>query len=222
MVNRSVRDELERRCWRGLARTKSADAESSSRRLATRGGAMLGYLEARIETVTSLVDEVATAASGGDADFTVLDLAGRKRVSQPGVPKARPRPPSGGKWASTTPRWQMYAKPSRRPDTPPTPAGSISISTLTRPSSPTPPDSVSCSVRCRRTAGRQRTLPRRSPSPANMGWGASTSTITASAGWTLWIGFVRPSQPERGSDVAGLKPAPTAVSWVGPQDLSGC
>src|ERR671913_1122385 len=72
MVHRLVRDELERRFSGG----SSEDPEELRREdLEPFGGEeMLGYLDTRTETVTSLVDEV--AASGGGAGFAVLDLWG--------------------------------------------------------------------------------------------------------------------------------------------------
>src|SRR5919107_2121847 len=89
VVHSSVRDELERRFADG---EDGEDPEELTREdLEPFGGEqLLGYLDTRTETVTSLVDEVATAASGGGAGFLVLDLCGRRRVSRPGIPKARP------------------------------------------------------------------------------------------------------------------------------------
>ena len=157
--------------------------------------------------VTSLVDEVATAASGGGAAFAVLDLCGAEKGFATGHPEGDAAPAIG---------WQMGIDHAALEDVCDTVVVTgyaadpcAWISTLTRPSSPKPRGSVSCSVRCRRTAGRQRTLPRRSPSRASVVWGVSTSTITVSAGWTLWIGFVRLSLPDRGSHLGGSRTAPT-------------
>jgi hypothetical protein len=96
MVNRSVRDELERRfSGGGFEDPKVLTRED----LEPFGGEeMLGYLDARTETVTSLVDEVATAASGGDADFTVLDLCGAEKGFATGRPEGEAAPALG---------WQM-------------------------------------------------------------------------------------------------------------------
>lgn len=44
---------------------------------------------------------------------------------------------------------------------------------------------------------------------ASVARGVSTSSISVSAGWTLWIGFVRLSLPERGSHLGGSRTAPT-------------
>src|SRR5918993_1530602 len=76
MVYRSVRDDLE----------------------PFGGEQMLGYLDARTETVTSLVDEVSTAASGGGAGFAVLDLGGAEKGFATGHPEGEAAPTLG---------WQM-------------------------------------------------------------------------------------------------------------------
>jgi hypothetical protein len=59
---------------------------------------MLGYLDARTETVTSLVDEVAAAASGGGAGFAFLDLCGAEKGFATGHPEGEAAPALG---------WQM-------------------------------------------------------------------------------------------------------------------
>src|SRR5215211_6437590 len=122
MVYGSVRDELERRFADGSG---SEDPEELTREdLEPFGGEqMLGYLDTRTETVTSLVDEVARAASGGVPALRSWIFAARRRVSRPGIPKARPHPPSGGRWVSMQQRFPECATPSPRPDTPPTRAG---------------------------------------------------------------------------------------------------
>ena len=185
---------------------------------------MLGYLDTRTETVISLVDEVATAAS--EAPTSVLDLCGAEKGFATGRPEGE---------AASALGWQMGIDQAALADVCDTVAVTGYAADPDRLSLdldayqtlvPMPRDSVSCSVRCRRTAGRQRTLPRRSPSPASAGRGASTSTITASAGWKLWIGFVRLSLPERGSHVGGFQTRPyrqTAASESGvwPLDLCG-
>jgi len=62
------------------------------------GEQILGYLDARTETVTSLVDEVATAASGGGASLTFLDLCGAEEGFATGHPEGKAAPALG---------WQM-------------------------------------------------------------------------------------------------------------------
>ena len=96
MVHRSVRDELERR----FSGRSSEDPERLTREeLEPFGGEeMLGYLDARTETVTSLVDEVATAASGGGVGFAVLDLCGTEKGFATGHPEGEAAPALG---------WQM-------------------------------------------------------------------------------------------------------------------
>jgi len=96
MVHRLVRDELERRFVDG----RSEDPEELTREgLKPFGGEqMLGYLDARTETVTSLVDEVATAVSGGGASFAVLDLCGAEKGFATGHPEGDAAPAIG---------WQM-------------------------------------------------------------------------------------------------------------------
>jgi hypothetical protein len=96
MVHRLVRDELERRFEEGT----NQDREVLTREdLEPFGGEeMLGYLDARIETVTSLVEEVATAASGGGAGFAVLDLCGAEKGFATGHPEGDAAPAIG---------WQM-------------------------------------------------------------------------------------------------------------------
>ncbi len=97
MVHRLVRDELERRFVDGGG---SEDPEVLTREdIEPFGGEhMLGYLDARTETVTSLVDEVATAASGGGAGFAVLDLCGAEKGFATGQPEGE---------AATALGWQM-------------------------------------------------------------------------------------------------------------------
>jgi hypothetical protein len=96
MVHRSVRDKLERR----FSGRSSEDPERLTREeLEPFGGEeMLGYLDARTETVTSLVDEVATAASGGGVGFAVLDLCGTEKGFATGHPEGEAAPALG---------WQM-------------------------------------------------------------------------------------------------------------------
>jgi hypothetical protein len=97
MVHRSVSDELERRFVDG------GDGEGPEglvrEDLEPFGGEqMLGYLDTRAETVTSLVGEVATVASGGGASLTVLDLCGAEKGFATGRPEGGATPALG---------WQM-------------------------------------------------------------------------------------------------------------------
>ena len=93
MVHRLVRDELERR----LMGRRSEDPERLTREdLEPFGGEqMLGYLDARTETVTSLVGEVATAASGGGASLAFLDLCGAEKGFATGQPEGEAAPALG-------------------------------------------------------------------------------------------------------------------------------
>ncbi len=95
LVHRSVRDELERRFVDG-----GDDPEELTREgLEPFGGEqMSGYLEARTETVTSLVGEVTRAASDGGASLTFLDLCGAEKGFATGHPEGEAAPALG---------WQM-------------------------------------------------------------------------------------------------------------------
>ena len=97
MVRRLVRDELERRF---MDSGDSGDPEGLIREdLEPFGGEqILGYLDARTEMVTSLVDEVATAAYGGGTSFTFLDLCGAEKGFATGHPEGEAAPALG---------WQM-------------------------------------------------------------------------------------------------------------------
>ena len=97
MVHRLVRDELERRFVGGGG---SGDPDALTREdLEPLGGdQILGYLDARTETVTSLLDEVTTAASGGGAGFAFLDLCGAEKGFATGHPEGDAAPALG---------WQM-------------------------------------------------------------------------------------------------------------------
>lgn len=96
MVHRSVRDELERRFADG---DSSGSSEELTRdRLAAFGGEqLLGYLDARIETVTSLAAEV-SAAAGADTSVAFLDLSGAEKGFATGYPTGDAAPTIG---------WQM-------------------------------------------------------------------------------------------------------------------
>jgi hypothetical protein len=97
MVHRSVRDELERRFADGEG---GEDPEELTREdLESFGGEqMLGYLDARTATVTSLVDEVTAAASDGGASLTFLELCGAEKGFATGRPEGEAAPALG---------WQM-------------------------------------------------------------------------------------------------------------------
>src|SRR5215216_883781 len=94
MVHRLVRDELGHRFADGGG---SEDPEGLTREdLDPFGGEqMSGYLDVRTETVTSLVDEVATAASGGGTDFAFLDLCGAEKGFATGHPEGEAAPALG-------------------------------------------------------------------------------------------------------------------------------
>ena len=97
MVHRLVRDELERR-FVGGGGSEDPDALTREDLEPLGGEQMLGYLDARAETVTSLLDEVATAASGGGAGFAFLDLCGAEKGFATGHPEGDAAPALG---------WQM-------------------------------------------------------------------------------------------------------------------
>lgn len=97
MVHRLVRDELERR-FVGGGGSEDPDALTREDLEPLGGEQMLGYLDARTETVTSLLDEVATAASGGGAGFAFLDLCGAEKGFATGHPEGDAAPALG---------WQM-------------------------------------------------------------------------------------------------------------------
>jgi hypothetical protein len=96
-VHGSVRGELERRFAEGGG---SESPEGLTREdLEPFGGEQIsGYLDARTETVTSLVDEVATAASDGGTDLALLDLCGAEKGFTTGRPEGEAAPTLG---------WQM-------------------------------------------------------------------------------------------------------------------
>lgn len=96
MVHRSVRNELERRL---AGDNESAGYEELIREhLATFGSEqLLGYLDARIETVTSLAAEV-SAAVGEGTDVAFLDLSGAEKGFATGYPTGNAAPAIG---------WQM-------------------------------------------------------------------------------------------------------------------
>jgi hypothetical protein len=93
MVHRSVRDELERRFADGDS--SGSSKELARDRLATFGDKqLLGYLDARLETVTSLAAEV-SAAAGADTSIAFLDLSGAEKGFATGHPTGDAAPTSG-------------------------------------------------------------------------------------------------------------------------------
>jgi hypothetical protein len=97
MVHRSVRDELERRFADGEGGENPEELTRED--LEPFGGEqMLGYLDTRAATVTSLVDEVTAAASDGGASLTFLDLCGAEKGFATGHPEGEAAPALG---------WQM-------------------------------------------------------------------------------------------------------------------
>ncbi|HKZ27680.1 MAG TPA: hypothetical protein VJ086_07295 [Rubrobacteraceae bacterium] len=96
MVHRSVRDELEHRFANGGS---SGGSEELTRdHLASFGGEqLLGYLDARRETVTSLTAEV-SAAAGAGTSVAFLDLSGAEKGFATGHPTGD---------AAPTIAWQM-------------------------------------------------------------------------------------------------------------------
>jgi hypothetical protein len=93
MVHRSVRDELERRFADG---DSSGSSEELTRdRLAAFGDErLLEYLDARLETVTSLAAEV-SAAAGADTSVAFLDLSGAEKGFAMGHPTGDAAPTIG-------------------------------------------------------------------------------------------------------------------------------
>jgi hypothetical protein len=95
-VHRSVRNELERRLADGESGGGSEQLSRDS--LAAIGGEqLLGYLDARIGTVTTLAAEVSTAAGAGTS-VTFLDLSGAEKGFATGHPTGDAAPTIG---------WQM-------------------------------------------------------------------------------------------------------------------
>ncbi len=93
MVHRSVRDELERLFADGGVPESSE--ELTRDRLAAFGGEqLLGYLDERVETVTSLVAEV-SAAVGEGTSTVFLDLSGAQKGFATGNPKGDAAPTIG-------------------------------------------------------------------------------------------------------------------------------
>jgi hypothetical protein len=95
-VHRSVRDELERRLADGECSGGSKELTRDG--LAAIGGEqLLRYLDARIETVTSLATQV-SAAAGAGTNVTFLDLSGAEKGFATGHPTGDAVPTIG---------WQM-------------------------------------------------------------------------------------------------------------------
>ena len=96
MVHRSARDELERRFAYG--RGSEGSEELTREGLEVFGGEqLLRYIDARIETVTSLAAEVSVAA-GASTNVAFLDLSGAEKGFATGHPKGDAAPMTG---------WQM-------------------------------------------------------------------------------------------------------------------
>ncbi len=96
MVHRSVRDELERR-FEDDGGSGSSQELSRDRLAAFGDEQLLGYLDARIETVTALAAEV-SAAAGTDTSVAFLDLSGAEKGFATGHPTGDAAPTVG---------WQM-------------------------------------------------------------------------------------------------------------------
>jgi len=94
MVHRSVRDELERLFADGGG--SEGSGELTRDRLAAFGGEqLLGYLDARIETVTSLAAEVSAAVDGEGTSVAFLDLSGAEKGFAAGRPTGDAAPTIG-------------------------------------------------------------------------------------------------------------------------------
>jgi hypothetical protein len=94
MVHRSVRDELGRWFVGGGPRDEGSE-ELTRDRLAVFGGKqLLGYLDTRIETVTSLAAEVSDAV-GQSTTVTFLDLSGAEKGFATGHPTGDAAPTIG-------------------------------------------------------------------------------------------------------------------------------
>jgi hypothetical protein len=89
-VQRFARAELERR----FAAPPGAEELSRAGFGALAGGELAGYLEARMETVASLVDEAAACAAEGGATLVVEDLSGAVKGYATGRPEGAPAPDS--------------------------------------------------------------------------------------------------------------------------------
>ena len=94
LVHRSVRDQLERR----LSGAYESSEEVSCENLANFGGEqLLGYIEARTRTVTSLAAEVSAAVADEGARFVFLDLSGAEKGFATGHPTGEAAPTIGWK-----------------------------------------------------------------------------------------------------------------------------
>jgi len=102
LVHRSVRDEL-RRQFEGTqapgAGEEDLDEPTRERLEPFGGGHLLGYLDARVRTVTSLAGEVTEAArTGGGTSVAFLDLSGAEKGFATGRPEGGAAPLIG--WQS--------------------------------------------------------------------------------------------------------------------------
>jgi hypothetical protein len=94
LVHRSVRDQMERL----LSGENESFEEVSRESLADFGGEqLLGYIEARTGTVTSLAAEVSAAVADEDARFVFLDLSGAEKGFATGHPTGEAAPTIGWK-----------------------------------------------------------------------------------------------------------------------------
>jgi hypothetical protein len=94
MVHRSVRDELERWFAGGGPGDESSEELTRDRLAAFGGEQLLGYLDMRIETVTSLAAEVSDAV-GQSTSVAFLDLSGAEKGFATGRPAGDAAPTIG-------------------------------------------------------------------------------------------------------------------------------
>ncbi|HEX2740568.1 MAG TPA: hypothetical protein VHM69_08985 [Rubrobacter sp.] len=95
-VHRSVRDELERRLS-GESEDDHSEGVSREHLADFGGGQLLGYIEARIGTVTSLAAEVSAAVADEGARFVFMDLSGAEKGFATGQPTGEAAPTIGWK-----------------------------------------------------------------------------------------------------------------------------
>jgi hypothetical protein len=93
MVHRFVRDELERR-FAGDGSSDGSEELTRDLLAAFEVEQLLGYLDARVETVTSLAAEV-SAAAGEDTSVAFLDLSGAEKGFATGHPAGDAAPTIG-------------------------------------------------------------------------------------------------------------------------------
>ena len=151
-----------------------------------------GYLRVREDVVSSLVAEVAAAARAASADLEFIELSGAVKGYATGRPTGAPAPSIAWQLGVDVTRVARacdglsaigYAADPERVRGDLDAYGDAAVSVIFR---PTPPD-----------CGRRKTCARKSRWRASAGYGASTSTTTASCGWTRWTGSAPPWRPER-------------------------